>query len=475
MNVLSRARVATSVALLATFVAVIGGPPAHASSAAGPPTIQSVIPEPPQTTSITIDTSLNPNGLDTSLVIEYGRTMAYGSRTPPQDAGAGTTSTVISTRITGLTPGTNYQFLVTAINGAGSAREAISYPTNASSSPPTTTSIPVSTSSSRFIRVAAASPGTFQGDTCASAVECFAVGFASTARGAFHSIIERWTGHSFVATVSPALGETTLWGVSCSTPRFCVAVGEAGEPKAVTVVESWNGQRWARVASPSPNDVANGDSLRSVSCPSSTSCWAVGMTAAGETYGVTPLTEHWNGRTWSVVPTPNPGGAFLEHVACPLVNDCWAVGAGHSTPTSQPPLIEHWNGYRWSVVATSTGGRSNSLAGVTCLSASTCWAVGSDVVLHLVAGAWRAVAVPTLALRGTALDGVSCASLDACWFVGAGTGARWNGHRLSLVALPAIGGEAYLSDVACPSTTRCIAVGGYGSRGQLPLAVVTPG
>ena len=45
---------------------------------------------------------------------------------------------------------------------------------------------------------------------------------------------------------------------------------------------------------------------------------------------------HWNGNTWSVVPSPDGGSAVTALSA----NDAWVVGR----------LTLHWNGTEWSVV-----------------------------------------------------------------------------------------------------------------------------
>src|SRR5690348_11034156 len=58
-------------------------------------------------------------------------------------------------------------------------------------------------------------------------------------------------------------------------------------------------------------------SLSGVTCTSDTSCFAVGTRPVGS-YERT-LVKHWNGATWTVVPTPNPPGkinAELIRVGC---------------------------------------------------------------------------------------------------------------------------------------------------------------
>jgi hypothetical protein len=55
------------------------------------------------------------------------------------------------------------------------------------------------------------------------------------------------------------------------------------------------------------------------------------------------LAEHWNGSSWSVVPTPNPagaaGGSQFHGVAAAASNDVWAVG--------QTLTFDNTTGYPW--------------------------------------------------------------------------------------------------------------------------------
>src|SRR5438067_982720 len=74
--------------------------------------------------------------------------------------------------------------------------------------------------------------------------------------------------------------------------------------------------------------------------------WAVGdyYSSSGS---VQTLVEHWNGSTWSTVPSPNPGMGYnyLSGVGAVSAHDVWAVGnyAAGSSGADQT-LAEHWNG-----------------------------------------------------------------------------------------------------------------------------------
>jgi streptogramin lyase len=72
-------------------------------------------------TTATLKATLNPNGLATTYTAECGRTTRYGTRTPPRDAGAGTSDLAISVRLVDLRPRTRYHCRIVATNAAGTA------------------------------------------------------------------------------------------------------------------------------------------------------------------------------------------------------------------------------------------------------------------------------------------------------------------------------------------------------------------
>jgi hypothetical protein len=107
------------------------------------------------------------------------------------------------------------------------------------------------------------------------------------------------------------------------------------------LIEHWNGKSWKVV--PSPN-VETNDILYGVTAISSSNVWAVG-------YYITPtdpqtLIEHWNGTSWSIVSSPNVSSALniLYAVArVPNTNDVWAVGNAYvSVDTPSQTLIEFY-------------------------------------------------------------------------------------------------------------------------------------
>ncbi len=70
----------------------------------------------------TLTAAIDANGGATTFHVEYGTTARYGSRTPDQDAGAGTDSAPVSVRLAGLQPSTQYHYRFVATSAAGTVR-----------------------------------------------------------------------------------------------------------------------------------------------------------------------------------------------------------------------------------------------------------------------------------------------------------------------------------------------------------------
>jgi len=77
---------------------------------------------------------------------------------------------------------------------------------------------------------------------------------------------------------------------------------------------------------PSPSPSSAGNALSGVAAISATDAWAVGYTIDKGDVKHT-LIEHWNGKAWERVSSPDPGGAAeLDGVAAAGATNIWAVG-----------------------------------------------------------------------------------------------------------------------------------------------------
>jgi hypothetical protein len=179
-------------------------------------------------------------------------------------------------------------------------------------------------------------------------VRCIAVGYSATDAGQV-ALSEAWNGASWrvLQTPQPAgSGMSELWGVSCSSPASCTAVGSAD----MALVETWNGSGW-RIATPAAPPGAQATALYGVSCSRTTDCMAVGF-AVFSRRGILPLAERWNGTTWSTphmpLPSTTANGTDPAAVACSSPGSCTAVGAYFQPNEHSTGFAEEWNGVRWS-------------------------------------------------------------------------------------------------------------------------------
>src|SRR5436190_18628615 len=114
--------------------------------------------------------------------------------------------------------------------------------------------------------------------------------------------------------------------------------GAAGRPggSPTTCDGSWS-------IVPSPNAVQSDNILRAVATIGPSDVWAVGLQLP---HGLAePLAEHWNGTQWTIVPTPPVGEADLLGVTAISSSDVWAVGSRRVIPAT--PVTFHWDGSTW--------------------------------------------------------------------------------------------------------------------------------
>src|SRR5215469_3192924 len=343
------------------------------------------------------------------------------------------------------------------------------------------------------------------GVACASAAYCLAVGQDVTDRRGFAEV---WDGSTWRMIPAPNPGTPeALWDVTCFAVGRCLTVGTYFDAAGigVTLAAEWDGKAWRLLSPLSPG---LGDQLGGIACSSGEDCLAVGATLFSS---YEPLAEHWDGSRWRALPSAIPGtsSGALNAVACPQPARCVAVGSVDAADGTPRTLAALWNGRQWRVLVTPPTGRGG-LADVSCAGPSRCIATGysylADHSLQVLTeewegGAWRLLPLPgaatarLTAATGSQLPGVACdptagslsaGSLSAgCLAVGesldgagrgrilAGTwhhGSADGGWQLLQPAYPA-GSEAMLTDVACPSPARCMAVGDYDfTTGSLPFA-----
>ncbi len=263
-----------------------------------------------------------------------------------------------------------------------------------------------------------------------TASDVWAVGaYATPGSFAFNALIEHWDGHRWSLANSP--GQGTLAGVSVVSASDAWAVGSG--PNG-SLIAHWNGHKWVSVPSPT-NSEWTGSELSGVSAVSAKNVWAVGTFDTDTSPEGQTLILHWNGSTWSQVPSPDPSAeaSQLTSVSFASARLAWAVG-DYCSIDSMPcavntwsTLILKWNGQSWSQVPSPNPGGFDQFNAVSAAGKSSPWAVGTtarstapyDTLAARLAGStWTKVRSPSLSPVFNFLYGVSTASVGDAWAVG---------------------------------------------------------
>jgi len=314
---------------------------------------------------------------------------------------------------------------------------------------------------------------------------------------------EHWKGAKWTTVAIPDRADDHLSSIDCVSSSDCWSVGSAGTG---VLIEHWNGTDWSMVHTPPVTGTIS--QLNSVTCTSSLDCWAAGDRGVGDDAGdpVYAMAEHWNGSTWSVVSVPNGTVAkehpptYLTGVSCVGPADCWASGDydlffGLSDWVT--PVFAHWNGTRWTTTTTADGSQDGTgVAGITCISSSECWAVGSrndgsdgnsqTLTERWNGTRWSIVKTPDVSTSSDdRLASVTCTSGSNCWAVGSELGydgpptpaltEHWNGSNWSIAPSAQVSKKSdyFLNSVTCTDADDCWSVGNSAS-GALVEWLVRP-
>jgi hypothetical protein len=241
------------------------------------------------------------------------------------------------------------------------------------------------------------------GISAVSSTDAWAAGYFG-----HRTLLVHWDGSTWTQVPSPnpgGPGENSFYGVSADSPTDAWAVGlsEKFQSPAGTLIAHWNGTSWTQVPSPEPGRLSW---LFAVSAVSPADAWAVGYFSSKAGADRT-LIEHWNGTAWTKVPSPTKGAdyTYLTSVSAISATDAWAVGYYYTPGTNARTLTEHWNGTAWSIVPSPVPGQQNMLNGVTAVSATDAWAVGflyppghsatpNSLILHWDGSTWTQVPAP---------------------------------------------------------------------------------
>jgi hypothetical protein len=276
------------------------------------------------------------------------------------------------------------------------------------------------------------------------------------------TIAQHWNGQSWtvVSTPSPHNNVDILSAVADISPNDAWAVGNGSGSNGFSqaLIEHFNGKSWKVV--PAAPDTTVESYLSAVVALSATNVWAAGSHFDSSIGGDDGMFEHWNGTSWSVVPSPSTISMNgLDYAVGPITSlaainskDIWASTNGST-------LFEHWNGTQWNLVSAPGVTNSNvTINSVAASSSTDVWAVGTSrafgrhaptliLIEHWNGSAWSIVPSPTLSTPSGFLSGVTALSSTDAWAVGGdfnGTPIveQWNGTQWSLVTVPVVAGAA---------------------------------
>ena len=272
-------------------------------------------------------------------------------------------------------------------------------------------------------------------DSCLVAIdaisehEAYAAGTTQTAINVTDNFALRWDGNTWTQLpipTAPGGGGDRLEAVEAVGPSDVWFAGQfPGHSIGQASAFHWDGSGFDQYVLPMSPLVPNGaHRVRALAAIATDDAWAVGGaggigSATGKSY-----TAHWNGQTWTHVPTPHFGfDEVLNDVAAVASDDVWAVGS-MSTSQGFEPLFLHWDGSTWTRVPSPEFGYK-----LTALASDDVWSVNGERLLRWDGTAWKLVTASRFIHRFYAID-----ALGPCDLVIAGAHYLSTDDNASLIA-----------------------------------------
>jgi hypothetical protein len=219
--------------------------------------------------------------------------------------------------------------------------------------------------------------------TALSATDVWASGYLLTQQGLnqfLEPFVERFDGTKW--RLSGALfgsGDEIMIGVNgisviSDSDAWIVAFRDFNGQDGLGEAFHFDGKRWTQVRTPG----VGSSTLRAVAAVASDDVWAVGDQDDLQK----TLIEHFDGKTWAVVPSPTPKDAQtveLWGVAAISATDIWASGFQRRLKAgTNRPLILHWDGSTWTIVpAPGHAGQSTTTFGIAVSAPGNVWIAGT--------------------------------------------------------------------------------------------------
>jgi hypothetical protein len=250
-----------------------------------------------------------------------------------------------------------------------------------------------------------------------------------------------------------------------AVPVAAASSGEAAVASAPLVPPLRYGAPLSAVRVPGPDGAIPGVQSAGASAQQATASAAGPSAAVPSAAGPSPVTTSAaaaSSAAWTPasVPPVSPQSS-LNGVAATTGGLAWAVGEQYQGVIAPgDPLVLQRSGGRWTRVALPEVQWRGSLTGVTAVSPTDVWAIGTDIyggphVLHDSGGTWTDVPFPGSGNDGVTLLKISAAPGADPWVAGNGPDGpvllRWTGSQWVSQAAPS--GDEGLSTVAVYSAT----------------------
>jgi photosystem II stability/assembly factor-like uncharacterized protein len=257
------------------------------------------------------------------------------------------------------------------------------------------------------------------GISCPSAEVCFVTGEYGQGddNGGPASMYATTDGGAKWAIQTLPASANWLSSISCPSTSECVTVTGEGSSVLRTVN---GGTTWTTPSLPAAAKAAYG--LEGVTCPTVTTCFAVAASATG---GVI-IRSTDGGAKWQVQTAPH-GTNYYQSISCSSSSTCTIVGGNLSETTPPPVLTTTDGGAMWRAHSSAAIVTGESLGSVSCPTKDECFVAGGvnsggARMFRTTNGgtSWAPVTLPS-GLFGV---GVSCISATTCFALGSdGTGA----------------------------------------------------
>jgi alpha-tubulin suppressor-like RCC1 family protein len=198
-------------------------------------------------------------------------------------------------------------------------------------------------------------------------------------------LFEHWNGTAWSFVAPPVVGgEMFAESVTAISPSDAWVVGDT---EGGTISAHWNGTAWSLVATPTLEDGSSPSNfLTGVTAISSDNVWASGYEGNVDDENLAdPYVLHWNGTAWSLTRLPNSGteGSQARGITALSASDVWVGGETLESDGGLLSLTEQYNGSSWSLVPSLDPGENpplvnNTFSAVATVAPGTLFAVGTQ-------------------------------------------------------------------------------------------------